>query len=227
MPGDFTLEPRHTCVVGMTGSGKTTFVIRYLLNTGSPESGDAPPAAVFIFDDMNRVWPRLKLRSLYTAADLESALATRWICFNHERMFPLVNFEPSRGIPTPVHAAFRFFCRWVGDVAARGPGRKIVCIPEVWRFCTEDSLPPELALLAQAGREFGVELVLDTQRPETLNPSLTGQCTELVCFKLASPEALNEVKKLGADRDQVEALPMGTFIAYNRLTDEQLRGRVF
>jgi hypothetical protein len=227
MAGDFTLEPRHTGVVGMTGSGKTTFVIRYVLNTGAPESGDAPPAAVFIFDDQNRVWPRLKIPVCYTAAQLEAALAMRWICFNPERMFPLVNFQPARGIPTPVHAAFRFWCRWIGEVAARGPGRKIVCIPEVWRFCTEDSLPPELALLAQAGREFGVELVLDTQRPETLNPSLTGQFTELVCFKLASKEALNAVRSMGADRDLVEALPLGQFVAYNRLTGQQLRARVF
>lgn len=211
----------------MTGSGKTTFVIRYVLNTGTPESGDAPPACVFIFDDMNRVWPRLKIKPHYTAAELEAALATRLVCFNHELMFPLLNFEPSRGIPTPMHAAFRFFCRWVADVAGRGPGRKVVCLPEVWRFCTEDSLPPELALLAQAGREFGVELVLDTQRPETLNPSLTGQCTELVCFKLASKEALNAVRGMGADRDLVEGLPLGQFVAYNRLTGQQLQGRVF
>jgi hypothetical protein len=224
---DYTLEPCHTIVPGMTGSGKTTFVNRYLLNTGTPESGQEPPAAVFIFDDLLRMAPRLKIPVQYTAAELEAALATRWICFNHSRMFRLENFKAERGIPTTAHAGFRFFCKWVYDVAGRGPGRKVVSIPEVWRWCTEDSLPPELAMMAQAGRELGIELVLDTQRPENLNPALTGACTELVCFKLASADALNAVKKLGADRDAVEALPLGTFLSYNRLTGETLSRRVF
>jgi hypothetical protein len=83
------------------------------------------------------------------------------------------------------------------------------------------------AYLAQAGREHGVELLKDTQRPELLNPALTGQCTELVCFKLASPEALNTIRKLGADRELVAALPPGSFISYNRLSGGTLTGRVF
>jgi DNA helicase HerA-like ATPase len=224
---DFTLEPQHTLVVGMTGAGKTTLVISYLLNTGEPESDEQPPACRFIFDPLNRVWPRLKLRPAYTANELEASLVTRWSIFNHERMFRLENFVPSRGVPTPIHAAFRSWCKWIADVAARGPGRKIICIPEIWQFCTQDSLPPELAYLAQAGREHGVELLIDTQRPELLNPALTGQCTELVCFKLASPEALNTIKKLGADREAIAALPPGSFVSYNRLSGGVLEGRMF
>jgi hypothetical protein len=216
---DFTLEPKHTLVVGMTGSGKTTFVNRYLLNTS--------PACRFVFDDLNRVWPRLKLKPSYTARDVELALPSRWVVFNHERMFPLVGFQSRQGIPTPAHAAFRWFCSFVFHAAQRGPGSKIVVVPEVWRFCTADSIPPEFAMLAQAGRELGIELVLDTQRPEMVNPSVTGAITELVCFKLTSPEALKTVRDLGADRAAVAALPLGTFIGCNRLSGATLAGRVF
>ena len=206
---DFTLQPEHSLIVGMTGSGKTTAVNTYLLN--------APGVACrFIFDDLNRVWPRLRLKPCYTAAEVERSVPTRWSVFN-----------PSRAFPGNMKAGFRWWCKWVFDVSHRGPGRKIVCIPELWRFCNDDSIPVELALLSQAGRELGVELVLDTQRPELVNASITGAATELVCFKLLSPEALAAVKKLGADRDQVAALPLGTFIAYNRLSGGTLRGRVF
>lgn len=216
---DFTLEPRHTIVVGMTGSGKTTFTNAYALNVR--------PSCRFIFDDLNRVWPRLKLKPCYTARQCEEAVPDRWVCVEPSRMFQLVGFVPRKGVPTPTHAAFSWLCHWIYHVAQRGPGPKIVFIPEVWRFCTEEALPPQFALLAQAGRELGIELVLDTQRPEKLNPSLTGQCTELVCFRLASREALKAVKDLGADPDRVSRLPMGTFIAYNRLSGGELMGRVF
>jgi len=147
--------------------------------------------------------------------------------YNHEHEFPFVGFQSNRAAPTPAHAGFRRFCQLVFQLAQRGPGAKIVALPEVWRFCTEDSIPPDFAMLAQAGRELGVELVLDTQRPEKLNPSLTGAITELVCFKLASREALKAVGDMGADRDAVESLPLGSFIAYNRLTGGTVRGRVF
>ena len=77
----------------------------------------------------------------------------------------------------------------------------------MWRHCTADAIPVELALLVQAGRELNIHVIADTQRPELVNPSITGAATELVCFKLISPESLRVVEKLGLDRAAVSALP--------------------
>ena len=212
---DFTLPPQNTLVVGMTGSGKTTFVNTYLLN-------DESAACRFIFDDLNRMWPRLKLRPCYTQADLEASLASRWSCY-----------QPLRQFPGDTKAAFKWWCRWVFHCASRGPGKKMVVVPELWRHCTADAIPQELALLCQSGRELNVELILDTQRPEAINPSVTGQATELVCFRLMSAEALRAVEKLWRDsgivavREHVGGLPLGSFLAWNRLSGGSLAGRVF
>jgi len=109
----------------------------------------------------------------------------------------------------------------------------MVVIPEVWRHCNPDTIPVELALLAQAGRELNVELIVDTQRPEQVNASITGGATELVCFKLMSDQALRAVEKLWRDssimaaRETVAALPLGTFTAWNRLSGGSLSGRLF
>ncbi|MCU0783717.1 MAG: KAP family NTPase [Verrucomicrobia bacterium] len=212
---DYTLPPQLTLVAGMTGSGKTTFVNAYL-------KAERAAACRFIFDDLNRMWPRLAIPACYTLAQLEASLPSRWIAFNPLKLFP-----------GDTKAALKWWCRWVFHCASRGPGKKMVVIPEVWRHCNPDTIPAELALLAQAGRELNVELIVDTQRPELVNGSITGAATELVCFKLIAGEALRAVEKLWADagvacdRGKISALSLGQFLALNRLTGGTLAGRVF
>jgi hypothetical protein len=198
----------------MTGSGKTTFVNRYLLNEVC--------ACRFIFDDLNRMWPRLNVRPCFTVPELEASLETRWSVF-----------QPLRLFHGDTKAAFKWWAAWVYQVANRGRGKKMVCIPELWRHCTEDSIPQELALLSQAGRELHVELIVDTQRPELVNESITGAATEIVVFKLVALDALRVAEKLcqGSGgmiaREQIGALPLGQFVAFNRLTGGRIDGRVF
>jgi DNA helicase HerA-like ATPase len=135
--------------------------------------------------------------------------------------------------PGDTKAALRWWCRWVFHVSNRGPGKKMVVIPELWRHCNPDAIPVELALLAQSGRELDVELIVDTQRPEQVNASITGAATELVAFKLISSEALRAMERLWRDsgipavRETVSRLPLGAFIAWNRLSGGSLSGRVF
>ena len=76
-------------------------------------------------------------------------------------------------------------------------------------------------------RELQTHLILDTQRPELVNGSIIGAATELVSFKLIAPESLRAVSRLGAEAGKVAALPLGSFIAQNRLTGGALAGRVF
>ena len=45
---------------------------------------------------------------------------------------------------------------------------------------------------------------------ELVNASVTGSCTELVCFKLNAPDGLRTVCKLGAAPEVVAALPLGS-----------------
>ena len=204
---DYTLPPASTLIVGMTGSGKSTFAYRYL--------AASPAACRFVFDDLGRAAVRSGRAPVYTAREVEAALATRWVVFNPWRMF-----EDKR-------AAFRWFCHWVYDASRRGPGKKLLLVDELWQFCTDNSIPKELQLIANAGREEHLELVTATQQPELINPSITGAATELVCFKLQQPDALRVVDKLGADRYAVAGLPLGSFISYGRLSGGLAVGRVF
>ena len=208
---------QNTLVVGMMGSGKTTFAIKLMLNT--------PAACIFIFDYENRTAPRLGLKPCFTENELLAAIETRWVVFNPARMFP--PREGDRDILSPKKRAFAFFCAWAFKVCEGGPGQKIISLPEIWRFCTPDSIPPEFAQIMQMGRELGIHAILDTQRPELVNGSVVGGATELVCFKLIGPDALKTVAKLGVDRDQVARLALGSFISRDQVTGSTLAGKMF
>jgi len=73
----------------------------------------------------------------------------------------------------------------------------------------------------------GVQLFTATQEPHRVNSSIVGQAPELVCFRLQEPKAWACIKDLGADADQVAALPMGSFVSYNRLSGGTLAGKLF
>jgi hypothetical protein len=205
---DYTLPPCSTLIVGMTGSGKTTFALRALINV--------PCACRFVFDDLGQASARLSIPHAATSHELEAALQTKWVLFNPHRMFP-----------GEVEKGFEFFCDWTYQCSTRAAGKKILLVDEVWRFCSPHAIPKPLAMCTQAGRAEGIHLMVATQLPHKIHASITGQATELVCFRLQEPLALDKVEELGADRNQVAALPLGHFVAINRLSGQSMTGRVF
>jgi hypothetical protein len=205
---DYTLPPRSALIVGMIGSGKTTFGLLALQNEAA--------CCRFIFDDLGQASARLRRPHASTSAELEASLATQWSLFNPHRMFP-----------GDLDGAFRFHCEWVFNCACRCPGRKVLMVDEAWRFQTPQGIPRELAMCTQAGRSEGLELMLLTQLPHKLHASVTGQATEIICFKLQEHLALDRVSELDIDPERVRTLNLGQYIARNRLTGRELTGRVF
>lgn len=87
--------------------------------------------------------------------------------------------------------------------------------------------PEGAALVAQAGRAENLELLVASQMPHKIHSSVSGQATELVCFKLQERLAPDAVEDLGADRETVETSPLGLFASWNRLSGASLSGRLF
>lgn len=191
----------------MTGSGKTTFGIRYLLNVES--------VCRFVFDDLGRVAARLRMPPVRTARECELALSTGWVVFNPHKMFP-----------GRTERAFHWYCGWVYECSKRAPGPKQMMADEFWQWTSPHFIPPEVGMVAQAGREEGLELVTCSQLPHKIHAAVTGQATEIVCFRLDERLALQRVRELGIKED-VSQLPLGHFISRNRLSGVQLRGKLW
>jgi len=208
---DHTLPPAGTVIVGMTGSGKSELAYRYL--------SKSQVACRFIFDDLGRAATRLGITPARTEAQCIAALASRWVLFNPHTMFA-----------GDTRNAFRWFCQWCYNVSKGGPGKKLLLIDEVWQWQNNQQIPRELALCTQTGREENLETVLATQLPHKINASITGQSTEIIIFRtdedLATARAVELAKGL-TTKEEVENLPLGSFVAVNRISRGVLRGLVF
>lgn len=200
---------QFTAVCGVSESGKTTFVNRYLLN--------APGlSARFLFDPDGEFADRLKLPPVTTPAELDRASGTGW-----------VSFDPGQMFPGRADVGFRFFCAWCHRYASVTPGRKIIVVDEVWKFCTPQSVPGELAVILQTGRKVGLEGMFLTQRPNRMNGTIHNELTELVSFRLQERAAVEKVVEFDERFELVRKLPAGTFRAINLKTGGLLDGRVF
>lgn len=196
-----------TLVCGSSGSGKTSFAIRYLLN--------ARLSTRFIFDPDGEFAKRLHYHAALEPGDLDWQLCRGWIVF-----------DPSNVFPGRRETAFAFFCDWAWEVSARLPGRKLLVIDEVWRHCSPHAIPPEFATLAQTGRKRQLELMLTTQQPQRLNGAVLNEVTELVCFRLQFERALETVGAFGLDVDAIRSLAPFAFVSMNTNSGAELVGSV-
>lgn len=196
-------------MAGVSGSGKTTFALRYLVN-------DAGLTMRFAWDADGQISSRLGLPAVSRVAELPLALSSGWVIFDPNELFPGRHAE-----------GFAWFCGWVYQVSGTTAGRKAFLVDEVWRYCSNVTIPQSLAECIQTGRVRQLDCLFATQRPNRLNEAITNEVTELVSFRLQGANALRLVSDLGADAGEISNLPLGTFSAWNLQSGTRLSGRVF
>lgn len=228
---DYSLPPCVTLTFGRSGSGKTTFCFRYLANALTPqEANHDPAAAVFVFDWKLEASKRFGVEAVCSEHGFESALAGRLVVFNPHPMFPgdrRVTSPEGDKVLNDEKMALRWFCKRVFECSQRGPGKKIVYIDELAQFNSRFNLSPEISRIARLGRAEHLELLISTQYPRDYHSDLRGAVTEWVCFQTTEPPELDAVRPYYAHVDAVAALPMGSYLAYNRNTGRQLPGRLW
>jgi len=205
----FDAKPYCAIVAGNQGSGKSTFINRYMC-------ADTSLCTRFVFDPEGEYSTRLNLPAATNEAELVCAAEDGFCIFDPTALYPGRNAE-----------AFEFFCQWSFACAESFPGHKIFVVDEAWKYCSPNSVPESLSICIQTGRKRGLGMMFATQRPHLLNGSITNEATELVCFNLMEPKALERVQFLGADPAEISMLQPGNYVAINIKTRGILRGNVF
>lgn len=193
---DYTHRRAVTLVCGSSGTGKTTFALRYLVNAQSL-------ACRYLWDPDGQLSDRLGLACAVTEAELKCAAEVGWCIFDPNTLFPGRHAE-----------GLAWWCGWVYAHAATMPGKKVMLVDEVWRYCTNASIPQSLAECIQTGRVRGLDCMFATQRPNRLNEAVTNEVTECVAFRLQGANALRVVGELGSPVDRVARLAKGECVRF-------------
>ena len=198
-----------TLAAGISGSGKTTFALRYLV-------ADDSFTCRCLFDPEGEFSNRLQLPAAETLEELNFAVEDGFVIFDPHTLFP-----------GNLSGAFEWFCDWSFAAASRLPGRKVMLLDEAWKYCSPHSIPFALSNCIRTGRKRGLEMFFCTQRPNKLNEAILNETTELVCFRIQGNNALGKVKDLGADDLEVSDLPLGSFVGRNVKSGVEIRGKLF
>lgn len=200
-------KPCVTVVAGVSGSGKSTFSLRYLVN--------APLDVRFVFDPEEEYAQRLKLEPARDAYHLAMHLCGGWVLFDPHTLFP-----------GRLDEAFAFFCEWAFTASERLPGRKLIVVDEAWKYVNARRHPVELEACVRSGRKRGLECLFNTQTPDQLHATIRNEATELVCFSLQEERCLEFPRSKGMDPDEIRALPDLHYVARNIRTRGELRGKI-
>src|SRR5437899_264938 len=104
-----------TVCAGVSGSGKSTFGLRYLVNADlsvrflfDPDAGEFNP-------DLGEFADRLGLAPATDYFSLGKTLCQGWVAF-----------DPHRQFTGRLQVGFEFFCEWAWEKSAQIPGNKII-----------------------------------------------------------------------------------------------------
>lgn len=202
--------PGCLLLCGKSGSGKTTFALRYLV-------ARRDLTCRFIFEGPKLdISARLGLRLATSEDELTLAMEDGFVLYDCSAMFP-----------GDRRAGLEWFARWSYDAAAQMPGRKVLMVDEVWKYCSPHAIPQALAEWILDGRKLGMETLFASQQPNRINEAITNEVTELIAFRLQGENALAKISGLGLDSAEIASLPLGSFVALNCETGGELRGRLW
>lgn len=189
-------------VFGSQGSGKTTWTSSYIANHRA--------RLRFLFDPEHEFSVRFRLRPARTPKGLDEALATGWVCYQPEVMFP---HDDAAGL--------EFFADWALRVCEQVGGTKLFAFDEAQRYLSPAVTPPCLRTVVNRGRRRGLDCVFISRSPMECGPKMRREITEVVTFHFTEPGDLEWLAAYGFDPDRVAALPLHGRIVRDRFGRER------
>lgn len=191
-------ETTKILVTGVSGTGKTHFFNRYLLN--------APQAQRFVFDHQGEIAQRLQIPACYSLEELTENTAKE----------SLVIFDPSELFPGDAEAGFAMFCDYVFEYSRGTSHTKLLACDELQLLTGTNMIVPELQAVLQTGRRAALDFLACSQQPNELHNKIRNQLTDVISFRQVDPLVLDVMALWGFDLDLVQSLNPGEYISKDR-----------
>ena len=198
---NFSHKPNKILITGSSGTGKTTFLLRYLQGSQDQEIDCGIfYDKIFGLDAEGELAQRLGVEPT-----MDSRLLAEQVEDENKK---LILYDPVDEFPGDPFTAFRFFCEWCFEVAKALPGKlKLFACDELQVFLTPNNIPWEFSQVIHRGRRAGLDLALASQQLNLIHNTVRNAITETVTFRQEDMTAIKMLAEKGFDPDSIMALP--------------------
>jgi hypothetical protein len=204
-------KPTKIVVTGQSGSGKTTYVMRYLKNS--------PYHHVVVFDHKLEFFERENIQPEFNRENLvEHVVAGKRV----------ISYSPLDDFPGNSQSGFEFICEWSYEIARASDKRFLFVCDEFNRFTDSNSVGWEFTQLIEDGRLWGLDFIGTAHGGNQIHNRIRSQFTEVVAFHTEDKTPLAFLEEYGFDVDEVRGLAIpGEFITKDCVKTKFVRGRLF
>jgi hypothetical protein len=203
-------RPTKILILGRSGSGKTTYMLRYVENCKHDH--------IFIYDHKFEFATRLGVQTVFDIDD-----CARRVQEGHK----FISWNGTEDYPGDSEGAFSFFCEWVFEVSKAIQKNCLFVGDEVNRFTGASDMGWEFGQLIEDGRLQGLDFIGTSHAANQIHNRLRLQLSEIVALKTIDPRPLQFLEENGFDPEEVKALPVGAFIT-KVIDDEHFeKGKLF
>lgn len=210
-------KPTKILIVGKSGSGKSTYQLRYVKNSNFTR--------YFIFDHKLEFAERLGVAPVFSLDDLTEKLKAgeKYLSYHHSDEYP-----------GDGEGAFQDFCDYCYEISKAiestgngSAGNSLFICDEVNRFTSTSDLGDGFKVLIEDGRLQGLDFIGTSHAANQISNRLRLQLSEIVALKTVDSRPLNFLEESGFDPEEVKALPVGTYICKDCDHDVFHRGKLF
>lgn len=202
--------PTKLLIVGASGTGKTTFLCRYISGTIADR--------IFVFDHQGELSSRLHCASVFDS---------RQLCEAVSQNCSTICYDPADEYAGDLDKGFDFFCDFAFEVSRNEPGRKFLVVDDLQELSDSYTLAYNFRRVWQTGRRAGLDAVLISHGMNQTNSKIRNGLTEVVAFQNLDPNALDFLAWCGLDPAAVARLPAGSYLARQTRLGRSYAGKVF
>jgi len=210
---DIARKARHICIVGQSGTGKTTLGIRYLLNSHH--------GRIVVADHEGEFAQRVKVPLNLTWGTFYDALEKQRIA-----CLDITEVDAGKSEET-----FDELCRVTLDLSKTvfQPHKMetLLVIDELQKYSSSHFVSDGFKTALETGRKWSLDTLSLSQRPNGINAAAREQFTEIFFFRMRDMNSHKFGEYFGLSSDKQSDLPDGHYIYMNMKSGEMRDGQLW